>query len=466
MAADLLDVLTNPDLQRRLFDPTYNFRQTYASLAKAIADKCPKANWDIVDQAWLLLRPSFLWFRTTQLGEKGTTPAEPLIIPTLAEGRTMYPLEPMGRYMDCLTTSGRADDQWWSDRFEMPRVDPQTAPLLICGNGHIQQCDKGHARRCATRAFNCSVCSGQRVVAGLNSLGDVMPRFIAEWDQDANGDLTPFTVSVGVSRKVGWICDRGHHYEAYIANRTIHGTGCRYCAANAVLPGLNDLPTTHPKLAALWDNQANGDLKPTDVSAGSHTKIHLRCELGHPFIREPYNLVRTNGRCPTCQGRELISGKNDLATLRPDVAAWWHPSKNGDLTPDMVKVHSGLKVWWQCEQGHEFQATVSNRTCRTKRTCPVDNGRWFLPGVNDLATQDAELIKDWDSALNRIEPWQTLPTNHQWWWTCRFGHTQHAWVANRRRSGGCTDCPPEDRVAQGQRKFARGRQGWDKRLRK
>ncbi len=43
---------------------------------------------------------------------------------------------------------------------------------------------------------------------------------------------------------------------------------------------------------------------------------------------------------------KLIVGKNDLATLYPKLAKEWHPSKNGDLTPESVLPNSNKKVWW------------------------------------------------------------------------------------------------------------------------
>ena len=32
--------------------------------------------------------------------------------------------------------------------------------------------------------------------------------------------------------------------------------------------------------------------------------------------------------------------------LRPDLAEQWHPTKNGDLTPEMVSEYSNREVYW------------------------------------------------------------------------------------------------------------------------
>ena len=467
VAAVLASVI-DPEVQAVVLDETVPFADRYARLSTMLEARVPQRTPELCDQVWLLLRPTAVWVRSVLHGEAAVDAFEPALLPEagLDLSAIRYPMEPFYRSMDCLRTAGRDDDRWWENRYVVSRPATGGALLLICDNGHVQRTSKGHARRYTGEAFHCSICSGQRVVAGLNSLSDVFPRLRAEWDHDANGDLTPFMVSPGTNKKVGWIDDKGHRYRAYITNRTKHGTGCPGCAGKAVQAGYNDLATTHPELAALWDHEDNGELEPTNVSAGnSKLKIHLRCAQGHPFTRTPAKLVETGGRCQKCIGRILIPGTNDLATLRPDIAAWWHPTRNGDLTPSMVKTGSEVTVWWQCQDRHDFQETITYRCHQKKINCPVDTGRLLLAGVNDLATKEPGLVKDWDPILNPTKPSQTVATNRPWSWTCRFGHTQSATVANRRRAGGCTECAPEDRVARGQRKLTRGRQGWDTRKR-
>ena len=60
-----------------------------------------------------------------------------------------------------------------------------------------------------------------------------------------------------------------------------------------------------------------------------------------------------------------------MATVNPKLAAEWHPNKNGDLKPSDIRPHYGKKVWWRCERGHEWQATVDSRS--SGRGCPFCN---------------------------------------------------------------------------------------------
>lgn len=64
----------------------------------------------------------------------------------------------------------------------------------------------------------------------------------------------------------------------------------------------------------------------------------------------------------------LQSTKKSLAETNPELAAQWHPTKNGGLTPNDFSRGSKKKVWWQCRMGHEWQAQIDNRSRGTG--CP------------------------------------------------------------------------------------------------
>lgn len=123
------------------------------------------------------------------------------------------------------------------------------------------------------------------------------------------------------------------------------------------------LADLYPKIAKEWHPDKNGDLKPTDVTAHSHTKVWWKCSKGHEWEAKVQNRVANRTGCPYCSGNKVIIGENDLQTLYPDIAKEWHPTLNGDLKPTDVKPGSGKRVWWECSVcSHEWQATIANRT--------------------------------------------------------------------------------------------------------
>ena len=76
----------------------------------------------------------------------------------------------------------------------------------------------------------CPCCSHKRLVIGKNDLATTHPQLAEEWHPTKNGSLTPRDVVSGQSRKVWWLCPRGHSYMATLNHRTSkNGTCCPVC---------------------------------------------------------------------------------------------------------------------------------------------------------------------------------------------------------------------------------------------
>ena len=208
---------------------------------------------------------------------------------------------------------------------------------------------------------------------------------LRQWHPRKNGGLTPDCVVAGSEKKVWWICEKGHEWQAFVFSRTGgRHASCPYCSNQAVLEGYNDLATTHPVVAAQWHSELNGDLTPGRVTAGSRKKVWWRCSEGHEW--QAFVFSRTGGRhtsCPYCSNKAVLSGYNDLTTVEPEVAEQWHPELNGDLTPEHVTAGCRKKVWWICEKGHEWQAAIAMRAGRRKTGCPICAGRAQKQSITD-----------------------------------------------------------------------------------
>lgn len=85
-----------------------------------------------------------------------------------------------------------------------------------------------------------------------------------------------------------------------------------------------------PALVLQWHPTKNGSLVPSDASAGSFQKAWWLCELGHSWEAVISSRTKGNG-CPYCANRIVLPGFNDLATLYPELAKQWHPTKNESL---------------------------------------------------------------------------------------------------------------------------------------
>ena len=219
----------------------------------------------------------------------------------------------------------------------------------------------------------------------LESLQDYCRKYereelLLQWNSSQNGELTPERISCGSNKKVWWICGKGHEWQCTVYARTERRYDCPYCAGKYVVPG-RDFQSLYPDLAAQWHPQKNGKAKPDQFLPGSHRSMWWRCDRGHEWTALIKSRVEGTG-CPYCSGRAVLPGENDLQTKDPFLAKQWHPTKNGNLLPSQVMPCSVRKVWWRCEQGHEWQAQVSSRTMG--KGCPVCNGKLIVPGENDL----------------------------------------------------------------------------------
>lgn len=276
--------------------------------------------------------------------------------------------------------------------------------------------------------------------SSFKSLASAVPDLAAQWHPTLNGDLTPSEVTSKSSKKAWWRGGCGHEWESVICSRT-QGAGCPYCSGLRPIKGFNDLLTSHPDIAKEWHPNLNYPLTPDNVSHGSEKRIWWIGECGHEW-RANIN-SRTRDKyvgCPYCSGNKTLAGFNDLETLVPDVAAQWHPTKNGEIKPNMVTRGTNTKAWWIGECGHEWEAAVSSRSKGIG--CPVCHGLKVLTGFNDFETTNPSIAKEWHPTKNGdIKPSQVITkTNTVYWWLGACGHEWKASPHNRSVGTGCTYC--------------------------
>lgn len=305
-----------------------------------------------------------------------------------------------------------------------------------CAHGHEWQA-MVYPR--TSRNTDCPYCTGKLTWPGENDLASQRPDLVAGWHPTKNAPLTPAQVSLGSHRTVWWVCEKGHEWQAMVKTR-VSGCGCPVCAGRMLLPGENDLLTTHPSLAAEWHPKKNGTLTPRDLSAGTRRKVWWRCKKGHEWCASVASRANGTG-CPVCAGKQVIPGESDLASRFPVIAAEWHPTKNAPLTPQQLSPYSNRRVWWRCALGHEWQAAVGARA-KAGSGCPYCANRKVLAGFNDLATVQPGIAAEWHPALNgTLTPEMVTPNSHQKvWWQCGSGHVWQAAVYSRTGPQKC-GCP-------------------------
>lgn len=175
-----------------------------------------------------------------------------------------------------------------------------------------------------------------------NSLVAVHPELIVEWS-DRNLPLTPDSVTFGSNKKVWWKGTCGHEWQTSIKARS-NGEKCPICSGARVVTGINDLITLKPELASEWSEK--NEIKPTEVSIGSHKKVLWKCKLGHEWTATVKSRTINKTGCPYCSHNKVLAGFNDLATVLPEVAVEW--SDRNEKKPTEVTAFANSKAWWKC----------------------------------------------------------------------------------------------------------------------
>ena len=378
------------------------------------------------------------------------------------------------------------------------------APMDVMPNSNKKawwKCSNGHEWQATINSRNngigCPYCSGRYAVKGENDLQTVNPTLAKEWNYEKNNGLTPVDVMPNSAKKVWWKCRKGHEWQTTIDSRN-RGTGCPVCHSeqNTSFPeyvivyylkkyGLEtihsykekgyelDVYIPSKKIAIEYDgylwhkNKTKQDLEKNRKCVKDGIKLyrireglpplndssidyvvqrnqedlsktfkHLLSEITETIV--DVDLRRDNIAIENL--REYTEKENSLLFSNPEIAKEWDFEKNGNLKPEHFAANSHKKVWWKCDEGHEWQATIKERN--NGNGCPYCAGKKVLNGYNDLQTVNPTLAKEWNyERNNRLTPMEVTPNSHlKAWWKCSQGHEWQASIADRNSGRGCPYC--------------------------
>ena len=145
--------------------------------------------------------------------------------------------------LGCPYCSGQAV---WAGFNDLATTHPELAEQLVDGDAttisrgynkvYTWKCKLGHTWRSTinnrTTGFNCPYCTSRTVLYGFNDLETKNPELAKEaygWD--------PKTIMEGSSKKLKWICHKGHTWGATVSARSAgYHTGCPSCAKHGFDP--------------------------------------------------------------------------------------------------------------------------------------------------------------------------------------------------------------------------------------
>lgn len=289
-----------------------------------------------------------------------------------------------------------------------------------------------------------------------------------QWHERLNDPVRPGDVDADSSYNAWWTCSTCLNvWQAPVADRT-GGAQCPACEAGQsgepaltvesdrkqiahrhhfrlAQPG-RSLADQEPDVAALWHPTRNGEITPDMVAPRSSLKAWWICAKGHEWQRSVNAQLVRGSVCRLCKPRsrrqQIVPrspepGKS-LRDLHPEVAALWHPTKNGDTAPEHVVPGTHFVAWWTCSNGHEWQRRVDGQVANN--SCPLCERGDTSGSLADLYPDVAAM---WFSKLNRgASPTTVRPTStYKAHWRCPACH--HAWVrtvVDQVRVGRCEQC--------------------------
>lgn len=190
-----------------------------------------------------------------------------------------------------------------------------------------------------------------------------------------------------------------------------------------------------PHLREEWST--SNTIDPTTLTRGSNKKVSWTCADGHTWEAVVKSRTTVGSGCPYCSGRLVITGKTDLATLYPEVAALWSPTN--ELTASKVTSRSHKKSIWRCPVGHEWinapAQQVLSAGCPQCSKYSTDESSGY-----DVATLFPELAKDW-SPNNKVPAGKHAVNRSKVEWVCHTcSHVWKAFVDERAEGKGCPVC--------------------------
>lgn len=235
------------------------------------------------------------------------------------------------------------------------------------------------------------------------SLAEVHPEIAQDWHPTLNGETTAHDVFPGSEKPRYWQCHIGHieHATPKQRRRQRGGNGCVTCGGRKVEAGFNDLRTTNPEIAALWDESKNAaiGLHATTVSAGSERSVWWRCPAGHSWQALIKTRVRDGGGCPSCTAwstsKREIQVRCELEAVGIPVVVkdrWTIGGRRMQL--DIVVPEWSVVIEYD---GHRWHKSTSNQERDKLKTRQLEDDGWTVIRVRDrldpLGTNDVSVVE-------------------------------------------------------------------------
>ena len=313
-------------------------------------------------------------------------------------------------------------------------------------------CGRQAAQRPGDIGWGCSCTQNTR--AGVTSTRDSSGKRTQElfadskspalewWDHDANSERQLQTVTVRATRMSNWACPNCDYRFAAKVLEMVERPRCPECEKvrlaewGAEYERMKVTPVADvPELLAAWDDEDD----PRFVMVAPGDLRRFRCPEGHHPRLAPLRYLHAG--CQFCRSKsEDRVQRPTLADALPEIASQWHPTRNGNRTPQSLGPASTRTVWWLATCcNHEWPEAVRDRDKYKRQRCPR-----CKTILDSLAWSDPGLAAEW-SPENPVSAWRVRPTTQTVFvprWVCSVDadHRWEATLASRAAGSECPEC--------------------------
>ena len=201
----------------------------------------------------------------------------------------------------------------------------------------------------------------------MNHLNNSYKTIKNQWDPVANNEPFPED-PVKNNHIIGkWKCEKGHFWYETIEDRA-HYQKCHICHSSRRATEVYNLLNLRPDIASQLHPTKNKGWTAEELTPHTKKKIWWICKKAHEWDASVYSRSLGYG-CPECSNKK-VGKENNLAIMRPDLAAEWDYEKNEDLTPFDLVPGSTIIVGWVCNiKQHKWKMRIIDRAIKGRK-CP------------------------------------------------------------------------------------------------
>ena len=341
-------------------------------------------------------------------------------------------------------------EEW--DREANANLDP--TKLTISCNKKVwwkySKCGYKWEARINNRAHNrgCPCCANKMVVAGKNDLETTHPDLAKEWHPTKNGNLKPNEVVAGSSKKVWWLCPKGHEYQATLNHRSGNkGTNCPICASGAQTSFAEQafyfyIKKLFPDVINRYKPDFLGKME-LDIYIPS---IKWAIEYDGEAFHKEDKLERERKKYLLCQnhGIKLIRFREKEIILGQDIADESYHTDNMSNPKNLEK----MIIWFlnrldffgkNSFQINPFNVNIQRDRIKILKSYATENLK------ESFGKLYPNLAKEWHPTKNDgLTPYMFKPgSDHKFWWICPIcGYEYTASISHRTNSKNkATGCP-------------------------